>query len=54
MCHSERSENELLRTLSEKSEYISVCFQILRFAQDDTLKITSNYWSFSFSLAGLR
>ena len=37
LCHSERSEDELLRTLSEKSEYINIAFQILRDAQDDIL-----------------
>ena len=36
MCHSERSEDELLRTLSEKSVYKNRCYQILRDAQDDT------------------
>ncbi len=38
-CHSERSEDELLRTLSEKSVNTaqpSRCTQILRNAQDDT------------------
>ena len=34
-CHSERSEDELLRTLSEKSEASSNGYQILRIAQDD-------------------
>ena len=36
-CHSERSEDELLRTLSEKSEYINSAFQILRDAQEDNM-----------------
>ena len=35
ICHSERSEDELLRTLSKNLKSVSLCIQILRVAQDD-------------------
>ena len=36
-CHSERSEDELLRARPKNLNAQSGCIQILRFAQDDTI-----------------
>ena len=48
LCHSERSEDELLRTLSENLYALSLCFQILRDAQDDmTIFIQTGSKSYS-------
>ena len=36
-CHSERSEDELLRARPKNLKSISLCIQILRIAQDDNI-----------------
>ena len=41
-CNSERSEDELLRNLSEKSEDIIDCIQILRVALDDMVYLQNS------------
>ena len=51
-CHSERSEDELLRTCPKNLNTSTIAFQILRDAQDDNMIEKNHYNTPSFVFRG--